>query len=1355
MSLQTSGSGLSFFVHCLLIGLVCLWTAESSQAATLYWNAPNGGAGTWDTATQAWSTDPAGLLKTTWNNSNGNDAVFPGAAGFTVGIDEAGVSVRNLTVTNAASPGYAFSAGGGTITFVGTSPTITAPYIAGTGTAFNGILAGSSGLIFSGSGGGGLADIDLNAANTVAGIKEVRGTAQITVGNDAAFGAFAGGASDAVIVREGAQIVTSWNSAANRIINNDMTLYGGGSGTGVLSASNNMTFALNGAITLKTNTVPTVTLKADSGSRYAVTNNVDGSADHTNLTLNLGGSAASTISGNVTLGTGALTKSGAPLILLGSANNWSGGTNITSGTLQIGDGGANGSLPDTAGSVIYVAGTLRFNTRRDLEFDNASLSGSGTITQVGASTITLSTSGFSGTVNTGTGTGNIAVGNAGALRITNATLLGAINTIWTGGGISGTRLEIAPSSNATINATINMQGRSPMSPDRIQPQIVNVSGNNAITSGIVIQGGGTQYYIQSESGSSLALNNTVTGSGTRMLNLQGDGNGEARGIIGSGAAFHLNKRGNGTWTLSAANTYAGNTTIYGGTLALAGSGSIASPLIDIRNGSTLDVSAVTFALSGTQTLSGTGNVTGNVSDAATSKFAPGSAYNVGTLVISGNLNMTGGDSIDYNVSGTEGDRLTVGGTMTFSTGTHTINVIPTGIVTPGLFTVATYPTLAGGFGNLTLATNSRCQFAYPAVGANAITFDITTANASLVWNGTGAQTTWDTATSAWLNGGVSDMYYQADAVTFNNSSNNTTISIGTIVTPVSVTVAGAKSYTLSGTGKISGATGLTVSSTGTTTLATTNDYYGTTSVTAGTLYVTGSVGSYSPVSVTGAGTLRLGNSAYALGQNNSIGGVGAATTINGGTLDLNGFTNNDILGCEVFYVQGQGVDTNADSVGDGAIVNNGAADQLDSLRDLRLTGPTTFGGSKRWDLRNDNSTPLNSANPVVLAGNNYALTKTGINQIMLVNLGYTNLSSVVINQGDLGIQSNIATQYGTVLGSSTTPAPITINAGGQFSMSGNFNSFSNNVTLNGGGIGTTLGDSGAQTFACLINMTAGGNLLTIAPSGANVTTATFTGAISGTGDLTKPATVTVTGVVSQNTGAAILSGTAANTYNGATNVYAGMLILQKPAGVNAIPGNLNIGDSANGNDSVNLGASNQIADSSIVTMNGSNGNNAFLNLMGYNETVGGINDPTGYGVVQLASDSAINTDSTLTVNTTAADSSFAGILRDKFQGTGAGKLNLVKDGSKTLTISGTISYTGNTTVLDGILNVVAINTPDANVSVEGGALNAQSIVCNILTIGAGGSFAGRESLSTVPEPSTWAMLMLAATGLGIYYCRAR
>jgi fibronectin-binding autotransporter adhesin len=109
---------------------------------------------------------------------------------------------------------------------------------------------------------------------------------------------------------------------------------------------------------------------------------------------------------------------------------------------------------------------------------------------------------------------------------------------------------------------------------------------------------------------------------------------------------------------------------------------------------------------------------------------------------------------------------------------------------------------------------------------------------------------------------------------------------------------------------------------------------------------------------------------------------------------------------------------------------------------------------------------------------------------------------------------------------------------------------------------------------------------------------------------------------------------------------------------------------------------------------------------------------------------------------------------------------LTKTGAGTMVVTVDAAYTGNTTVNAGVLDMLNINTPAATVTASGGELVAQSITTGTLRIGAGakvtikplpgsGPMSGMTSLKAVPEPSTWAMLMLAVMGLGIYWRRSR
>ena len=139
------------------------------------------------------------------------------------------------------------------------------------------------------------------------------------------------------------------------------------------------------------------------------------------------------------------------------------------------------------------------------------------------------------------------------------------------------------------------------------------------------------------------------------------------GSIANGASgMTLTKSGDGTQTLTGANTYSGATIISAGTLALSGSGTLASPSISIASGATFDVSAQTTpTLAANQNLLGTGTVKGNLTTVSTTVIYPDTDGTVGTLTFSNNLTLHASTQVQLDLDSTfngANDQIVLSGT---------------------------------------------------------------------------------------------------------------------------------------------------------------------------------------------------------------------------------------------------------------------------------------------------------------------------------------------------------------------------------------------------------------------------------------------------------------------------------------------------------------------------------------------------------------------------------------------------------------------------------------------------------------------------------------------------------------------
>jgi len=485
-----------------------------------------------------------------------------------------------------------------------------------------------------------------------------------------------------------------------------------------------------------------------------------------------------------------LLKAGSGTLTILNNNTYTGGTFISNGVVQVGNGGTSGAL---GAGVIANYGDLQFN-RSDATAVTSSILGSGTLTQNGTNTLTLSgVNNYSGVTAVNSGTLNLIGTNSGSsITVNNAAVL----TQSSSGVIAGTGVTLIHASTSTSK----------------------LAGSNSFTGAITVSAGELDLSRWSTNTLGAA---TVAGSPGAILGVSGT----ATYNLGANSLFVGTAAGGGT-----VNQTGGTATFTSGNAVLLGNGagSGSSGIYNLSGGNLTSYSSTTRGVilgvntgcSGTFNLSGAGNLgltNANLQIGRSDSAAGGSVCL---------FNQTGGTA----TIGT----LTIGGNLTTSSGNNA-----TLSLSAGTFVANSFTRLALGNDDVVAITiGGSAQVTLPAFptarGTNAsatITFDSVTGFLS-----PGA------ASAAYLPDGsfANHSYLTTNGANFNVASGRD-ITIGQLLED-------APSH--AGT--------LTKSGTGTLTLTNANTYTGGTKVTAGTLLIRNTTGSGTgtgTVTVNSAGTL--------------------------------------------------------------------------------------------------------------------------------------------------------------------------------------------------------------------------------------------------------------------------------------------------------------------------------------------------------------------------------------------------------------------------------------------------------------------------------------------------------------------
>ena len=371
-----------------------------------------------------------------------------------------------------------------------------------------------------------------------------------------------------------------------------------------------------------------------------------------------------------------------------------------------------------------------------------------------------------------------------------------------------------------------------------------------------------------------------------------------------------------------------------------------------------------------------------------------------------------------------------------------------------------------------------------------------------IWTGA-ASSAWDINTTAnWLIGTTAAKYQEGNVVNFGDTaSGKTAITLNTTVHPSIVLFTNtSQSYSLSGTGSIAGSVALTVAGAGVVTLNNTNTYAGGTTIDAGILSV--------------ATDASLGT---------------GALTMNGGTLDLTGATA--FSSSKTITLDNDATIQVDNSVGAGfALVTGGGALTKSGSGTLTFSAEQTYSGGTTINGGIVDLTGGGGASGVIRGSvtvNTNGALRCSTGDAIGYDYGDNNLESINLVGGTLDINST-ANQ---TLGSATinmTGGAITGVIGGNLDFFGGasaLNTYASAATATISGVPLSPLRQGDTTFDVQAGTT---------PSGIDLDISSVL-RVSPNGD--------ASGAVFYKSDAGTLRLSAVNTYQGATEVQGGTLML--------------------------------------------------------------------------------------------------------------------------------------------------------------------------------------------------------------------